>query len=76
MNEKSTRARWCQNSPTTWILKAALKDGGEVLATIEGGQHAAAGYTYRSGSRMGWRSTLYRAQRAAREALRERTDGR
>lgn len=33
--ETLKRARWYPNGPTTRVLKLALKDGGDVLATVE-----------------------------------------
>ena len=70
---KTHKARWYQNSPSTWILKEPSRDGGAVLATIA--RQGDTPYTWRYqwivGAAIGESQTYYAAQRAARKALRD-----
>ena len=66
---KTHKARWYQNSPSTWILKEPSRDGGAVKARIReinNGRH-----TWHVGSDHGVALSKYAAQRAARIALSE-----
>ncbi len=65
-----TNARWHQNSSTSWVLKAPVKDGGAVLALVEWNeQHRC--WQWIVGTAIGNENMRYQAQYAVRKALRE-----
>ena len=68
---KTHKARWQQNSPTTWILKEPASAGSAALATItDRGEYVRWELT---GGAIHIAESRYAAQRACRRALREGT---
>lgn len=61
-------ARWVHARARTWELRARKKDGGAVLATIEG---VPGGYQWTAGADSGAAARRNQAELAARKALRE-----
>ena len=71
---KTHTARWFQNSPTTWLLKARACDGGAVLARIVEDQVVPHFYVWGALNFYGgYCSSRYAAQRAVRKALTQAT---
>ncbi len=62
-----SRARWQQSSPTSWLLKLPVKDGGEVLASLNKYEY---GYIWTTDDDADWHESKYGAQLAVRRALR------
>lgn len=69
ITEQITRATWHQNSPNTMILKCRMKDGSNVLATIE--KINTFKWHWSAGPQVGFAKTRYAAMRRARKAARE-----
>lgn len=63
------KARWYQNSDTTWLLKAPSRDGGAVKARIRAINNGR--YTWHVGSDHGVALSKRGAQLAARRAVAE-----
>lgn len=68
MSDQNSRATWHINSARTMILKRCVKDGSDVLATIEKIHHFK--WHWSAGAHVGFAETRYAAMRRARKALR------
>ena len=68
--EQIERARWCENSRTTMILKCCVKDGSNVLATITQYHHFLFSWHLEDDNSIGGHTkTRHAAMRRARKAL-------
>jgi hypothetical protein len=63
-----SRATWRINSPSAFILKCCIKDGSDVLATIEKFHHFK--WQWSAQFQTGFAKTRHAAMRRARKALR------
>lgn len=67
MTPEQRRATWHQNSLSTMILKCCVKDGSDVIATIEKVHHFK--WHWSAGFQVGFAKTRHTAMRRARKAL-------